>query len=449
MSLPKTCYPLQQWVSCFILLAILCASCHTTKPRSKSYKKQIETSPVFQKAFTGFALFDPVKEQLLYQYQADKYFTPASNTKLFTLYTALNILGDSLVGLRYYQSGDSLVFVGAGDPSTLHPYLPKDSTLILFLKRHPKQLYFCTANFQEPHFGPGWAWDDYPYYYQPEKSPMPIYGNVVHIQAIPGQDSFQVSPGYFENAIVPKPELGRNSFWIKRARNQNQFYFNGKPLPSNGYDRELPFQYSDSLLIDLLETATQREVYLLEQCPIRNERFQPLYTIPVDTVYAWMMQESDNFIAEQLLLACSAQLFDTLNSRMLIDYATEALLYDLPDTPIWKDGSGLSRYNLFTPRSIVALLHKLYQEVPTERLLRIFPAGGQSGTIRNWYGGLDKPYVFAKTGTLSNKHCLSGFIQTKKGKLLIFSFMHNNYVDGSRVYKKEMERILLNIYSSY
>jgi D-alanyl-D-alanine carboxypeptidase/D-alanyl-D-alanine-endopeptidase (penicillin-binding protein 4) len=161
-----------------------------------------------------------------------------------------------------------------------------------------------------------------------------------------------------------------------------------------------------------------------------------------------MMQQSDNFIAEQLLLACSGVLSDTLKPEIAIQYSKNNLLVDLPDEPIWVDGSGLSRYNLFTPRSIVQLWTKIYDIVPRERLFPLLATGGKYGTIRNWYKA-DKPYIFGKTGSLSNVHCLSGYLVTKSGKTLIFSFMSNNFVASTNKLRTNMQDILKMIYERY
>ncbi|RMD68818.1 MAG: D-alanyl-D-alanine carboxypeptidase, partial [Bacteroidetes bacterium] len=132
-----------------------------------------------------------------------------------------------------------------------------------------------------------------------------------------------------------------------------------------------------------------------------------------------------------------------------IAWALDSLLADLPDRPLWVDGSGLSRYNLVTPRTMVMLLDKIRREVPAQRLFGLLPAGGRSGTIAEWYAGPDGPYVFAKTGTLRNRHCLSGYLRTARGRWLIFSFMHNNFPGSNRAWKEEMERTLEYIYQNY
>jgi D-alanyl-D-alanine carboxypeptidase/D-alanyl-D-alanine-endopeptidase (penicillin-binding protein 4) len=161
-----------------------------------------------------------------------------------------------------------------------------------------------------------------------------------------------------------------------------------------------------------------------------------------------MMQESDNFIAEQILLMCAGALSDSLKTEITIQAMKENYLMDVPDKMMWVDGSGLSRYNLFTPRTIVHVWKKLYETVPQERLFSLLAVGGKSGTIRNYFKS-EKPYIYGKTGTLSNNHSLSGFLVAKSGRLLIFCFMNNNYTVPATRVRQRMEEILTNIYEHY
>ena len=71
--------------------------------------------------------------------------------------------------------------------------------------------------------------------------------------------------------------------------------------------------------------------------------------------------------------------------------------------------------------------------------------GGQQGTLKNWYKS-DPPFIFGKTGTLSNNHCLSGFLVTSKGKTYIFSFMNTHYMRRTEEIKLEMQSLLNEIY---
>jgi D-alanyl-D-alanine carboxypeptidase/D-alanyl-D-alanine-endopeptidase (penicillin-binding protein 4) len=163
-----------------------------------------------------------------------------------------------------------------------------------------------------------------------------------------------------------------------------------------------------------------------------------------------MMQHSDNFIAEQLLLNISGYLSDTMQTTGAISYIKKKYLVDISDQLLWYDGSGLTRYNLFTPKAITTILSKIYSKLSIDQIKHIFAAGGVSGTIANWYKNENgPPFVYAKTGTLKNVHCLSGYLFTDSGNTLIFSFMHNNFPGNSDSVKPGIDKVIRYIKSQY
>lgn len=393
------------------------------------------------KEHTGFLLYDPVAKKNLVEFQSDRYFTPASNTKIFTFYSSLKMLGDSAVSIKYIQKGDSLIFWGAGDASFLYANTFDNRRLFDFLSGSSAKLFFATSNFQTETLGPGWAWDDYPYYYSAERSPLPIYGNLVNIKR--NADQFSFKPSYFQLHFAAASEA-RGDEKILREVDSNQItYYPGK---RNRTAWSIPFRYSDDLVAELLSDTLKRKVELINASLPAEAKV--LHSVPIDSLLRVMMHDSDNFIAEQLLLQCAAMVSDTLRPEIAIAYARKNFLSDLPDDPQWVDGSGLSRYNLFTPRSMVRLWEKIYQDVPQQRLFPLLATGGKSGTIKNSYKATE-PYVYGKTGTLSNNHTLSGYVLTRKGRVLIFSMMNNNYLVPTSEVRKRMEKILYDIHERF
>ena len=68
-----------------------------------------DESPVFSKSFTGFALYDPAEGKMLHEYNSDKYFTPASNTKILTLFTGSIIIESEFV--FKFSPADIIIFL--------------------------------------------------------------------------------------------------------------------------------------------------------------------------------------------------------------------------------------------------------------------------------------------------------------------------------------------------
>lgn len=418
------------FVSILVLLVVI--GCGSSKRTLTKKINGLVLSELYTNQFTGFLLIDPVTNDTIYNHNSKKYFTPASNTKIFTLFASLKLLPDSIPALKYILQNDTLYVQGTGDPSLLHPYL-NDSTAIHFLNKH-ENISLYLNNFEDEKYGPGWAWDDYHWHYSPERNALPLYGNVLSVHY---NDSLIVQPIYFKNKVVPV------SYRFNREPYDNAFYFN----PSRKDTLEIPFIVDSSLTKALFEKELKKKINITNKMPLGENEI--LYGITLDSVNKRMMKSSDNFLAEQLLILGSSTLSDTLNSKKARDFILENYLSDLRQPPRWVDGSGLSRYNLFTPESFVDVLHKMYIEIPNERLFQFFPAGGVSGTLEDWYPGNPNPYVYAKTGSLGNNHNLSGYLLTKSGKTLIFSFMNNHFMVDSSEIKIRMQLIFENIRDTY
>ncbi len=426
-----------------VCLVITCAIFYSCSPISNGRlnKTFASTESRFQDQ-TGFVLFDLEKNKTVYEFNGAKYFTPASNTKIFTFFTALKILGDSVPALEYVQRNDSLIFWGTGDPSFLYRHVHYDSGVFHFLKSSESDLYFSDANFHTTHFGSGWAWDDYSSGYSPQRSPFPLYGNIVSVVA--DQQLLKISPRLFKESFIYGEQ--KKTTEIIRELDENLFVFHPGKEFAKVKEIDVPIKLDAFTFYSLLSDTLKKPVSAVRMPLPSNTNI--LFSIHLDSLYSVMMQDSDNFIAEQLLLMCSNVLSDSLKPEIAIDFVTKNYLGDLPDKMVWVDGSGLSRYNLFTPRSIVKVWEKIFHLVPRDRLFPLLATGGVNGTIRKWYQA-EQPFVFGKTGSLSNNHCLSGFLVTKTGKVLIFAFMNSNYTATTSDIRRNMQTILYNIYEHY
>ena len=165
----------------FLILTVLQLACSPSARIKHSAREQLLLHPSFQPAHVGISIFDVESGKFWYNHQADKYFVPASNTKLFTCLAALQTLGDSLVAFRWVDKGAGSVEAEAnGDPTFLHPDFLQQPAFD-WLKKQQK-IVLTDQNWKDKGLGAGWAWDDYTSDYTAERSFMPLYGNLVNFQ---------------------------------------------------------------------------------------------------------------------------------------------------------------------------------------------------------------------------------------------------------------------------
>lgn len=435
------------WIisTCFFFLI----SCKPVIDLSQTAKADILENAALRSAHVGISIFDPATNAYLYNFQGDKYFIPASNTKIPTCYAAMKYLGDSLVGMKLMETDTAMYLYPTGDPSFLHtdynshPVFDK-------LKSIYKKLYVIGMNWNDDHWGSGWSWNDFDQGYMAERSPLPVYGNVLHwVQE--KEDSTQSAIIYSIPEVdweINFEAAGRQNFRVERRLSENVFTL----IEGREKKRELlvPFVTNGAATaVQLLGDTLQRWIALFpgnKSIPAVTTLIR-VHSQPTDSLLKPMMHRSDNFFAEQTLLMVSNEVLGMMNDSRIIDTILSSDFKDLPQRPRWADGSGLSRYNLFTPQDFVAILDKMRKEFGMERIKTIFPTGGE-GTISNYYKS-DSGYIYGKTGTLSGVVAFSGYMYTKKGKLLIFSTLINNHQASATEIRRAVEKFLRGVRETY
>ncbi|PQB03040.1 D-alanyl-D-alanine carboxypeptidase [Polaribacter filamentus] len=404
--------------------------CKSLRIKNK-INKEIASS-FFENQFTGIYIYDVNADKIVYNYNGNKYFTPASNTKIFTLFTGLELLSDSIPAFKYAVDADTITIQGTGDPTFLHSFF-KDSTALKMATNY-KKVNLIVNNIADKKFAAGWAWEDFDSYFSPERSAFPMYGNVVTLQ---NENDLTVTPNFFENNLkITTKKYGRDEF-------ENQFYLAKDKVG----ETVIPILISSDLLANLWNNLLPNKIKVVTNFKIKPTKIA--YSIPSDSLYKRMMEVSDNFLAEQLLILASSTLSDTLNSSKVRDFMLENQLRDLKQKPRWVDGSGLSRYNLFTPISFVEVLSKMYKKIPRERLFSFFNVVGESETLKTGFSGEKAPYMYAKSGTLGNNYNLSGYLITDVNKVLIFSFMNNHFMHPNSKIKEQMQVIFEYVRDNY
>ena len=434
-----------------LLIAVLqFSACAVQQKLQKAANQNILEVNNLSGAHIGIHVFDPSTNTNLFSYQSNKYFVPASNTKIVTCFAALKYLGDSVLAALIASTDSGMHVYASGDPTFLQP---EYATHPLFnILKNTNKIYLHTPSFTAKPFGQGWSWDDYDASYMPSRSAFPMYGNVVRVAKNAGKLS--VTPTFFKDSTKGINATINKGFSVSRQIASNLFEVQADT--SKTKFEEIPYRTSNwttaplTLEASLLSEALGgTKVIALDAGHENNapSTAAKIYSRPLDSLLKPLMHRSDNFYAEQALLMVGKGLHQSFDDKKTIAYLLANDLADLAQKPNWADGSGLSRYNLFTPENFTSILHKMYKAYSFERLQNIFPTGGEvGGTLSSNYKNLNGK-IFAKTGTLSGQVALSGYLITKKGKTLIFSVLVNNHTTTASNVRKAVEQFIQVLYN--
>lgn len=459
------------------------------------------TAPRFDAASFGVKIVSLETGKTLFEHEANRLFSPASNCKLYTMALALDALGGdyrfqtslyakSRPDRRGTLDGDLIVY-GRGDPTinarrhgndiyaALEPLVAALTNA--GVKRIRGDLVGDESFIQGPPYGSGWAWDDMNNYYGAEISALTINDNAVQLIARPGaaigapcQLSLEPATRYLILSNRTHTTLGgeRRRIELYRPIEENIVYVTGQmPLGGTNYSDDVTMHRPAGLFVALFRDALLRhgikvggKVRTVNWLDRQASPFDPsgfvelgsMASPPMRELVREVMKPSQNLYTD-LVLAHVGELerasANPVEPRAFLtseDWGIRALRKFLekagvkPGAVEFEEGSGLSRNNLTTPNATIALLQYMNRHPEAAAYLEALPIAGVDGTLRNRMKGTPAAgNVRAKTGTLRWAISLSGHVRTAAGERLIFSMMLNRYVtpDTEHTGRAEIDRI--------
>jgi len=423
----------------------------------------------------------------VFEHNPQKLFSPASNSKLYTVALALDRLGaDCRIKTSLYAKarpkssgtlkGD-LILYGRGDPTinarlnggdiyrALEPLVRALTNA--GVKRITGDLVGDESFFHGPPFGSGWAWDDLEYYYGAEVSALTINDNTLQAVVKPGARigapcrlTLLPATGWLmlsnRTETIEKDATRRIRFYHPLC--QNIIYVTGQmSVEDAGSTNEVTLHNPAGLFASFFKEALARRGIKVggkvRSVSWLDRQVQPLdrgslvelgsvESPPLGDIAREIEKPSQNLYTD-LLLAHVGEKFrapdsrandtsEDLGIRELNKFLAEAGIKR--GETIFEEGSGLSRDNLTAPNAAVALLQYMNRHKCAQVYLDALPIAGVDGTLKNRMKGTPAAgNVRAKTGTLRWANSISGYVTTAAGEHLVFSLMLNRYFEARPV----------------
>jgi D-alanyl-D-alanine carboxypeptidase/D-alanyl-D-alanine-endopeptidase (penicillin-binding protein 4) len=361
------------------------------------------------------AVLDPANSQVLYAENADVPITPASTTKILTAVTALAARGPAYRISTRVVAGSSpgeVVLVGGGDPTlaidskSIYPGVARLDQLAEQVTKalggtRPTKVLIDTTLFDGPETGLGWDGD-----------------------------------------VIPSGQVSKiQSLMVNGGRLKPTHDESGDPRSSNP---ALSAGKAFAKLLGVPSSAVTKG-----KAGKSAKQLGVVQSPPLVQITDWMLQESDNTIAElvgrQVALAAGKPAnFDDTSAAMLDKIKEMGLPSDEGDL---YDASGLSRHDGISPTLLTQTLALAAsgQQPALSGLFDGLPVAGWSGTLANRFGApagntVGQGVVRAKTGSLSGVNTMSGDLVTKDGRLLVFAIMASGGPNASQA-KQALDKV--------
>ncbi|GIK60187.1 MAG: peptidase S13 [Ignavibacteriaceae bacterium] len=364
-------------------------------------------------------IYNPLTQDTLFSINHTTSMIPASNTKLFTTATALELMGgDYLISTKLFADDkdfsdgrlDGNIYLkGFGNPTFTTEDLEE-----LVSKLYQSGLRKITGN---------------------------IYGDDTFFDNVYSRDDW-ISE---EKANVTLPPISaliidRNRTIVsKKRKGRYRNYFVNVQDP--------PLFAAKKLKEKLVEFGIESDGKTLSGQTPGNAIPLLESSIELRKLIQEINKHSDNFYAECLFKTVGSVFSGRQGNSF---YSTQAILNFIEDNSIYStgtklvDGSGISRFDQVTAGAIVGLLEKVYFNIDQyDDFFNSLSIAGVDGTLhRRMISTLAENNFRGKTGTLNGVSSLAGYIRTSNDDDLIVCIMFEFKEGGANKHKNIQDKIV-------
>ena len=390
---------------------------------------------------------------------------PASNQKLLTAGVAAMVLGaDFSFQTRLVRRGDDLIVIGDGDPALGDDLLLKKMTLpdgttltatgLLDLwaasvvnsgTRHVQTLIVDDRIFDRDWYPEEWPKDQLQRHYCAAVGGINFNHNTVKLRPVPrgkGVDVSDMRPAY-PNVVLDnqlKRGHGKDTSVIDphRSEGSNEITLLGTVPVATQKPVEVtidnpPLQFGQLLAARLRLVGVAVDAVRLADAsdqPPSGVDVAPPITTSIETVLERCNHDSDNMFAEALLKRIAHAVTGRQGTRAdgsRIVTATVERLTGSTDGLRVADGSGMSRLNSISARTLTAWLCRFDDSDPNQNLFIESLAEKHEGTLKDRLASVDLhgATLRAKTGYIARVYAISGYVECPDGRRLAFSVLIN------------------------
>jgi serine-type D-Ala-D-Ala carboxypeptidase/endopeptidase (penicillin-binding protein 4) len=436
----------------------------------------------FAAARWGISVVSMSSGMTLYQRDADKLFTPASNMKIYTTGVALDLLGpDYRWRTSVYAKAQpdnsgmirgDIILYGRGAPDLVSQGKDDNQASLAKLadelygrgvRRVQGNVIGDESYFRGDSLGDGWQWTDMQWYFGAEASALSVNENQIDVNLVPSSQTGEPpdvrtsdAESYVtvENRMVTGERGKRTTIGLHRGLSDNNIQVWGEFAPgSKGFGARLsvhnPALWAAKMF---LEGLKKRGIVVTGQAQARDSRHPQIQRFdssqavelavvtsqPLSEIAKKTNKESNNLYAELILRTLGRERGELLGLPEQIGRERGDDETGLAVIRLWltragistesialHDGSGLSRLNLVTPQSTVGLLLSLSKTASSQTFRQSLPISGRDGTLAGRLKTIGER-VSAKTGSLTYSNSLSGYLTTAGGEQLAFSILCND-----------------------